>query len=284
VAAWAQAQPDVRALVQIGSRVQPGARPDAWSDFDYQLITTRPERYRDGAFARGLGDCWAHGVEASFGSVLKVKAVYAGALEADFVILRHLEVRLALLALRWPAAARCWPRRLAEGVQSLRIVAGPGWKVIKGGPAWERRYGRLSALRPDLTAGEFGRLCGRFWSQAAWAAKKAQRGEFLASQRALHLCLLEDYFRLCEAAARAAGRPAWPEARRAEQWLGESRLAGVQAGSAPDRASLLRALHLIADGFAATAAELAEARQWPRPDYGAVRTWLAGLGAGAPAP
>ena len=53
IAAWAENRPDIAALVQIGSRVQP-AGADQWSDFDYQLITTRPAAYRDPAPGRGL--------------------------------------------------------------------------------------------------------------------------------------------------------------------------------------------------------------------------------------
>ena len=52
LSAWSHDQDDIRALVQIGSRVQKGALVDPWSDYDYQLITTRPEKYGDGSFCR----------------------------------------------------------------------------------------------------------------------------------------------------------------------------------------------------------------------------------------
>src|SRR5271166_6519545 len=89
LSAWARAQPDIRALVQIGSRAQKAAAADPWSDYDYQLITTRPGRYRDGSFCQALGPCWAYGTHVAFGDSVKVTAVYDGALEADFVVLRH---------------------------------------------------------------------------------------------------------------------------------------------------------------------------------------------------
>jgi len=269
VAAWAEAQPDLAALVQIGSRVQPGAAADGWSDFDYQLITTAPGRYRDGTFTRGLGDCWAHGLEPAFGNVMKVTAVYEGALEADFVILSHLEVRLAALALRWPGTARWWPRPLVQGVNSLRRVAGAGWKVIKGGPAWERRYARITYHEDELTE-----LCGQFWVQLVWAAKKARRGEFLASQRTIHRYLIEDCLRVYEARAKAAGGPAFPLGRRAERWLPPGDLAAARVATAPDERALFRALARVADNFAGASAALAALRQWPAPAFGEIRAWL----------
>jgi len=55
------------------------------------------------------------------------------------VVLRSLDVAIATFALRWPKTQRYWPRILRQGVEDLRIVVGPGWKMIKGGAAWEAR-------------------------------------------------------------------------------------------------------------------------------------------------
>src|ERR1035438_9972635 len=63
----------------FGSRAQKGGAVDSWSDYDYQLITTRPERYGDGSFCRALGPCWAVGAHEAFGNCVKVTAVYEGA-------------------------------------------------------------------------------------------------------------------------------------------------------------------------------------------------------------
>jgi hypothetical protein len=282
VADWAAAQADIRALVQIGSRVQPGAKPDAWSDYDYQLITTHPGRYRDGAFARALGPCWAVGAEGAFGNVTKVTAVYAGAREADFVILSHLEVRIATLALRFPGTAGLWPGPLRRGVGSLRRVAGEGWRVIKGGAAWERRYARIRPIRFRLTEREFAALCGHFWTQVVWAAKKAERGEWIASQRALHVGLMEDALRLYEEEALLGGGPAHPLGRRAETWLSPEQARARSIGTAPERQALLAALGRLAAAFAASSAAVAAGQGWPDSDAAAVRTWLAGLAGGPP--
>ncbi len=69
LSSWANSRADVKALVQIGSRVQKGSSPDAWSDFDYQLITSRPGDYRDGSFYRGPRPLLGHGSQVAFGNV-----------------------------------------------------------------------------------------------------------------------------------------------------------------------------------------------------------------------
>jgi hypothetical protein len=280
VATWAHAQPDIRALVQIGSRVQLGATVDPWSDYDYHLVTSRPGRYADGSFCREFGPCWAFGAQTAFGNALKVTGVYAGALEADFVVLRHWEVRVAAAALSWPASERLWPAPLRAGVANLRIVAAPGWKVIKGGGAWEKRYARLRPLRMPLSEAEFNGICGVFWTQLVWTAKKAQRGEFRAAQRAFHLQLVESALRMLQEGALQNGRQAFPLGRHAEAWLTEEQRKDTAFGTAPDRENLLAALGRITVVFELSSLAVAAKNGWTVGRYPEARAWLTGLGAG----
>jgi hypothetical protein len=274
---WAGPRGDIRALVQIGSRVQERTAADAWSDYDYQLITTRPAGYRDGSFCRDLGPCWAVGRQIAFGNSVKVTAIYGGALEADFVVLRHLEVVIAMLALRWPGTQRWWPRALRRGVEDLRIVAAPGWRIIKGGATWERRYSRITPFRAVLTELEFDRLCGEFWAQLVWAAKKAARGEFRASQRGIHAHLVENSLRMLQEEALLSGRQAYPLGRRAELWLTGEELAATASGTRPERAALMGAIEELAGVFSRSSASVAARNKWSPGDYSEILRWLAGL-------
>jgi hypothetical protein len=282
VSAWAQGRPDISALVQIGSRVQQGAEVDRWSDYDYHLVTSSPASYRDGSFCRELGACWAHGAQLAFGDAVRVTGVFAGALEADFVVLRNWEVRLAAMALLWPSSAPCWPAALRRGVASLRIVAAPGWAVIKGGEAWARRYRRVAPMKAPLGEAEFNRLCGEFWTQLVWAAKRAERGEFRAAQRALHLHLVENALRILQEEAVLGGRPARPMGRRAEHWLTAEQLKDTDFSTAPDCDSLASALVRILGVFEKSSAAVASANGWYAPGHGDVRAWLEGRGASRP--
>jgi hypothetical protein len=277
LSSWAHAQADIKALVQIGSRVQEGSGADSWSDFDYQLITTRPGDYRDGAFTERLGTCWVYGSRMAFGNSLKVNAVFEGALEADFVVLRHIEVLIAVTALKWPQTARLWPRALERGVADLRGVVGSGWKMIKGGPVWENRYSRISYLNNPLNEGEFNRWCGEFWSQLVWVAKKVGRGEYRAAQRGIHEHLLENTLRMLEQEALLGGLKAFPRGRRAELWLTPEQLRATDVTSRPERAALVAALGQISDAFSKTSAAVAGKRGWKARDYTGIKAWLDGL-------
>ena len=278
VCKWAQSRPDIRALIQIGSRVQAGARVDAWSDYDYHLVTSRPALYRDGSFTREIGKCWVSGTQIAFGNAVKVTAIYEGALEAEVVVLSSMDMRIVLAAMRWPSTARFWPRVLRAGVESFSIVAAPGWRVIKGGQKWERRYSRVRPQRSVLTQAQHGELCGEFWTQLVWAAKKAQRGELRASQRALHVHLVENTLRMLQEQALLEGRKAHPLGRRAEGWLTAEQLAGTEIESVPSAPDLLAALDRIAGTFASSSAAVAAIRGWkaPRPDE--VLAWLSSIG------
>jgi hypothetical protein len=257
--------------------VQKGSTVDQWSDFDYHLITSSPGKYRDGSFANELGHCWACGGQVAFGNAMKVTAVYSGALEADFVVLRHWEMRAAFAALRWPWTARFWPSPLRDGVLNLRIVVAPGWDVIKGGAPWQRRYSRITSARAALSEADFNALCGEFWTQLVWAAKKAVRGEHRASQRALHLHLLENSLRILQEEALQEGRLAYPLGRRAELWLTQEQLRATEIHSAPEQAGLLAAIERIADAFEKSSAAVAARNGWSPARSAEVRTWLAGL-------
>lgn len=275
IAAWAENRPDIAALVQIGSRVQP-AGADQWSDFDYQLITTRPAAYRDPAAFRALGEAWVVSLQPVFGGAVKATLILPGAVEVDFVILSALEVRLAFAALRAPGLAALWPAPLRRGVRDLQIVACPGWRVIKGGTAWQRRYARLGHIVPwpALTEPELRSHCAEFWAAAVWTSKKISRGELRAAQREFHRVLAEKVWQLLEHEARGHHAPARPEARRAETWLPPARLEQTEFATRPDPAALRHALRHAVGVFDETATALAHRHGWRLPDFSAVRAWI----------
>jgi hypothetical protein len=272
---WAKGQRDVVALIQIGSRVQPGANTDEWSDYDYQLVTTQPWRYEDGRFASELGNCWAVAVgKGAITDITKITAVFEGAVEADFIVIGVLRLCLASTLLRWPAVARLCPRRIRADIRDLRVVAGRGWKIIKGAPAWERRYLRITRCEITLTVGEFEGICSHFWTQAIWTAKKVKRGEFLAAARSIHRLLAESTYRLLQEEALIRGRVSRPECRYAEMWLSPERLSDLQITTRRSREDLALALQRYAELFAEVSQGIAQARSWPCSPYTEVREWL----------
>lgn len=276
IIAWARTLPDLEALVQIGSRVQPGAMVDVWSDWDYQLIVRQPTRYHHRDWPAQIAPCWSAHFERTERAVTKLSAVFAGGWEADFVLLSAWQLKLACWAMRYPGAQGWFPPALRQGVKNLRLVAGPGHRVVLGGQAWERRYAALAVPwpEPDFTAEDFQRHVAAFWRHAVWVGKKILRGELRAALRWSHIELREHSHVLLAEEARLAGRAPRPEARKAEHWLDERRLAQTAIETGTDQRSLARALLAEIALFEEVGRSVAQARGFTTPDHSAVAAWL----------
>jgi len=274
--AWARSLPDLEALVQIGSRVQPGAVVDAWSDWDYQLITRDPGRYQNHDWPAQIAPCWSAHLERTPRGVMKLSAVFAGGWEADFVLLPAWQMKLVCWAMAHPELNGLFPGVLRRAVYNLRLVAGYGHRVVLGGSGWERRYASLATPWPVVrfAAEDFRYHTGAFWRHAIWVAKKILRGELRAAQRWMHLELREQTYALLAEEARLAGRTPRPEARKAEHWLDARRLAQTDIATGTDQCGLARALLAEISLFEEVCTSVAASRGFARPDYSAVASWL----------
>ncbi len=273
---WAHAQPGLEALVQIGSRVQPRAVVDAWSDWDYQFIVRDPAQYFNREWPAQIAPCWSAHYERTARAVVKLSAVFAGGWEVDFVLLSAWRVKTTCWAMQHPGAGRWFPKGLRQDLHNLRLVASPGYRVVLGGPEWERRYAALAVAWPEVSfsAEDFQHHAAAFWRHAVWVAKKILRGELRAAVRWLHVELREHVLALVAEEAKLEGRRPRPEARRAEQWLNGTRLRQTAITTGPDRQVMVRALLDEMKLFRDVSRSVAERRGFKLPDYGAVESWL----------
>lgn len=270
MAGWARNHPDVQALVLIGSRQRSQSdeiwKADRESDWDFQIITRRPELFADAGWVRELPGVKVRAYAprvARIGGVPKVNALFEGA-EADFVILptgtmRLLKVLTALGAHRRSA-------KLRRGLQDLAIVIRPGWKFLHGADAWEPLYRRVVAEVADarLSDAEARQLANIFACEQVWTLRKIDRGELVAAQRMLHRELAETNFRLLHELKLRRGERSFPEGRRIERIASTSELAGVQISAALEAGALRAAV----EQSAATCARLMRAlvgETWARP-------------------
>jgi hypothetical protein len=137
---WARQQPDIEALVQIGSRVQIGGQVDKWSDWDFHLISSKPHRYHRTDWLQEIAPPWCAHVERSLRGSLKVSAVFEDGLEADFVLLTAWQMKLVYWGMKYPGLAEWMPDRLRRGILETRVILlGSGHRVLLGGRAWEKR-------------------------------------------------------------------------------------------------------------------------------------------------
>ncbi len=276
VVAWARSLPDLEAFVQIGSRVQPDAVVDAWSDWDYQLITRDPGLYQNHDWPAQIAPCWSVYLERTPRGVMKLSAVFVGGWEVDFVLLPAWQMKLVYWAMAHPEMNALYPAALHRGMHNLRLVAGPGHRVVLGGPTWERRYAGLATpwSAPEFTFEDFRFHAAGFWRHAVWTGKKILRGELRAALRWSHVELREHTYAMLAEEARLGGYTPRPEARKAEQWLDARRRQQTALSSGPKQRELALALLAEMELFREVTQGVATRRGFAVQDYSAVETWL----------
>jgi len=274
--AWVRRQPDIEAMVQIGSRAQAGANVDEWSDWDYHLITASPSRYHGTAWLAEIAPCWSAHYERTPRGVVKVSAVFDGGYEVDFVPISVRAMKLVYWAMARPQWRRFYPAAVRAGVANTRLIAGPGYRVVVGGAEWERRVAALAVPWPEkrFSAEDFSIHVSAFWRHAVWVFKKIARGESRAALRWNQVEAGDHLWALLAEEARIAGRPARPEARQAEQWLDARRRTQTDIALAPNRRVLADALLAQIDLFEEVARRVAAARGFAVPDHSAIAGWL----------
>lgn len=268
--AWARREPSVSGLTLIGSRVRPARdaiwRADRHSDWDFQVITSRPELFFDRNWTRGLKgvELLSYGVRpARIGGVPKVLAVFAGA-EADLVIVP--ESLLAPLRRIVRAGRHQRPGPARNTLRDLALVIRPGWRFLVGARAWGPMFRQVVGDIPDprLDDAAARNLAGCFWCDLIWIRRKLARGEYIAAQRMLHQSLADTNLRLLHELRLRRGERTFPEGRRLERIApaGEVRLATVDAR--PTRASL-RAAAAQAERNCTTLMQALVGRDWRPP-------------------
>jgi hypothetical protein len=284
VNAWASSRSDIEALIQIGSRVQSGAVVDAWSDWDYHLITRKSANYRELGWLNEIAPVWCAHAERTSSGVIKVGAVFAGGLEADFVLLEAWQMRVLYWAMARPKMQAIYPARLIRGIYDTKRVVGLGYRVVADRQGWAARLVSLQEAWPQngiISPAEFGQVTTAFWRHAVWILKKTGRGEMRAAVRCYVRELYDQIYILLAEEARLSGRGAGHQirfgdypARKAEQWLDERRLAQTVGGARADQRDLARALGDTLTLFREASEAVAAQRGFPIADHSAVEKWL----------
>jgi aminoglycoside 6-adenylyltransferase len=166
VISWAEARPDIRAVIITSSRVRPGGPVDLLSDYDIVLAVTDPEPFaRDGAWINDYGRLMV--VWGDQGQMYGQPTHFRGAIYSDYV------------KIDWGI----WPVALLD-----RIAAEPrlpdeldvGYKVLLD------KDGRTAGWQPPSyrahipaqpTEAEYLALVDEFWWIATYVAKSLWRDE-----------------------------------------------------------------------------------------------------------
>lgn len=243
---WARAEPSVRALVVIGSQARTQhAAADVHSDWDFQVVTSRPELFatRDWTRALGCGSATAYVIrEGRLGSAQKVSALFPEG-ELDIVVLPARRLRLARLLTRLGLTGAV--PALREGLKGFSIVLRDGYRFEKGEGEWGAFYARVARqIEPTRISDEVVlQIAEGFVCDYVSTLQKVERGEFLAAQRWLHVHLVEANFRLLHELRQRRGLASFPDGRRLELLSTEAAKIGVAStlGAQPLRSAVDKA-------------------------------------------
>jgi aminoglycoside 6-adenylyltransferase len=161
---WAEAVPDIRAAVIIGSRARIERPADEWSDLDLIFMTTNPVFYLTTTdWLDQIGPYWLTFLErTATGEEHERRVLFEGALDVDFV----------------PVPAEVF----SSGVLAdVRDIVRRGVRVVLDKDGLLARMLQDMSIPaetsqpPDATA--FLNVVHDFWYHAVWSAKKLRRGE-----------------------------------------------------------------------------------------------------------
>lgn len=249
---WAAGNPDVQVLTLFGSHARHAA--DAQSDFDLQLIATRPATFesRDWTGTALPGHTLrAYSVRPAFGGVRKVTALFDAGL-MDIVVVPAGRMRLGRMLVAVGLHRRV--RLVRRGLANLAVVLRPGFRVLKGGAGWQAFYTQIVAEVPDERIDD--RLADALGETAyldyIGLERKLARGELRAAQRWLHTALAETNFKLMHELRLRRNEPSYHDARRLEQALTVADLGWVTVDARLDAAEIgaaareaIRATHTL---------------------------------------
>ena len=241
---WARGRRDISGLILIGSRLrrkgEAVARLDPQSDWDFQIIATRPEIFANADWMRGCRGLRvkAYGVRpARIGGVPKVHILLEG-VEIDLVVIPAVQLRSLRAAQRRGEHLKPGPVRQAH--QDLAEVIRPGWEFLHGEKGWGAFFRRAVADVPDprLNDAAVHNLAECFRCDHRWLERKLVRGELIAAQRMLHQRMAETNLWLLDELRLRRGQRTFPQARRLERIATPAELAAVTVSARLTRASL----------------------------------------------
>jgi len=262
LAAWAEAEDNVRAVVVVGSRARADHPADAWADLDVVVLARDPRPlWTAAAWLEAIGEPWLTFIEPTpHGRTYERRALFAGGLDVDFV-----PVSVASLM-------EVLDRGQGEGLDLLRR----GARILLDKDGLAQRA--LDAVVPPPppappSQGEFLNVVHDFWYHTVWAAKHLRRGDLWVGKSCCDSYLKQHLLRMLEWHARATrgwATDTWMYGRFMDEWADSRAVAELEHVYARyDEQDVWRALAATMGLFRWLATEAASALGYAYPDEGA---------------
>lgn len=266
---WIGREPAIQSAVLFGSSAHAdaaGAGPDAWSDLDLHIITSRPAALEAVDWPAVLPRQHYQGqaVRAATGGVRKATVLFAQG-QLDLVIVPRRVMRLA----RWGWRLG-WHRRharLRDALNEIHTCLHHGYSHLKGEETWGSFY---AAIKRDFPGVRLDDAAVRALAELAlieqhWVRQKLARGELIAAQHRLHTALADINLRLLRELRlrRRQALPSFGPGRHAERLLTAEELSWVRVDARCGAEELSAAADRALRGLTALMHELLPA--WPAP-------------------
>lgn len=262
IADWAETNPDIRAVILVGSQARADRPADQWSDLDLAVIAADAERYLSTTdWLEAIGTVWLTFLERTPVGSMERRVLFDGALDVDFSFFsleqfRQVSGDKGIVANIVRRGVRVLVDK--EGIAAL-LPPVAGEKVV--------------AHPPEES--EFLQVVNDFWYHAVWAAKKLRRGEIYTAKGCCDgymKRLLGDMIACHAHATRGWEHDTWHSGRFLEQWADPRAVSGLRAAYAHyDAADIRRALIATMELFRWLAMETAERLGFDYPAAGADR-------------
>ena len=249
--AWAQARPDIRTALVLGSRARTDRPADEWSDLDILLVVTDPEPYLTTTdWLKNMGDVRITFLEPTAGGNLERRVLFEGGLDVDFPIIPQ-EMMEQMAQHGLPAEVA---RIFRRGVRVL---------IDRDRLADRLHQADAEPPPPGLPAqSEVLEAINDFWYHAVWTAKKLKRGELWTARACSDGYMKRLLLKMIEwhaATMNGGDRDVWHDGRFLEQWADPRVPEGLRrAFGHYDRDDIRRALLAMMDLFRWLALEVTE--------------------------
>jgi len=254
---WIQQEPTVCAAVLFGSSARQGAdnhRSDQWSDYDFQLVVSAPEKITQVDWNRLMPahNHRLHDLRTATGGVHKLTVLFESG-QIDLVIVPAVKLRLARIG--FGLGLERINRQLNSALNEINTCIRDGYKIVKGEESWGKFYAKVATQMKGvrLSDGEAVSLANRSLVDLVWIRQKITRGELGAAQHLLHHSLAETNFRLLRELRlrRDEPLPSFGLGRHVEHLLPPTELAWVRIDARCDPVELARAAERSCDGMIA---------------------------------
>lgn len=268
---WGQAQPDVRAIVVVGSQARRDRPADQYSDLDLILFAGDPQTLAaQPDWLKAFGVIWSAALDHTGAGEVEWLVLFDGGLKADFVLAQAEGNSLVEMLKRSPH----------QGVLSrgVRVVVD---KTTDAGLAAPPQLVPQESSLPDSRA--FRTLADRFYIQAARAVKLVRRGDLWRAKFAVDCEMKSTLLSMLEWHARLVRNPhgdTWYDGRYLDEWADPRALEDLTASfAAYEQDDLQRAWQATVELFWWLAGETAQKLDvdFPTPTDTTVYHWMGSL-------